>query len=115
MCLPATVRLGLTVLLGLTLQRTGATSEGTVNPVATCSRIAQSVSSQSSVFGPGTTRPFMLNSLFANVTYVLGSVGYTQDNAHYFESSSAPSACSVEPDSAADVGVIVGSTIYILG
>ncbi|KAI0260017.1 FAD dependent oxidoreductase [Gloeopeniophorella convolvens] len=55
---------------------------------ATCNEIAKAVSSVSEVFFPPSPQ-------------------YAADNAHAFASSSAPSTCSVEPGSAADVSVIL--------
>ncbi|KAI9449160.1 FAD-binding domain-containing protein [Lactarius psammicola] len=61
---------------------------------STCRRIASTISNSSQVFYPNSTQ-------------------YIADNEHPFNSSSQASACSVEPDSAADVSVILrilGST-----
>lgn len=48
------------------------------------------------------------------LAHILGSAGYTQDIAHYFTSSSAPSASSVESGNAADVGRIVSHNTQLL-
>ncbi|KAI0260037.1 FAD dependent oxidoreductase [Gloeopeniophorella convolvens] len=61
---------------------------------ATCKQIAAAISNASEVFFPPSTE-------------------YTADNAHAFSSSSAASACSVEPGSEQDIGAIlriIGST-----
>ncbi|KAJ7776292.1 FAD dependent oxidoreductase [Mycena metata] len=60
-----------------------------------CARIQRAVSSASAVF------------------YPVGSANYIADNAHWVSSSDQPSACSVEPGTAADVSIILqllGST-----
>ncbi|KAI0265073.1 FAD-binding domain-containing protein [Gloeopeniophorella convolvens] len=62
--------------------------------LSTCQRIAKSISSASAVFYSNSTQ-------------------YIADNDHSFVSSSAPSACSVEPGTAQDVSTIIrilGST-----
>ncbi|KAF8263464.1 FAD-binding domain-containing protein [Lactarius quietus] len=73
---------------------TPSAQNGTQNYQDTCSRIASAVSNSSQVFYPNSTQ-------------------YVSDNAHALVSSSQESACSVEPGTAADVGVILvilGST-----
>ncbi|KAI0260019.1 hypothetical protein BC834DRAFT_1044925 [Gloeopeniophorella convolvens] len=54
-----------------------------------CNQISATISHESEVFFPPSSE-------------------YTADNAHAFSSSSAASACSVEPGSAQDIGAILG-------
>ena len=50
---------------------------------------------------------------WAQLTSSAGSSQYDRDIAHYYDSSSAVSICSVEPGSAADVGEVVsGHSLY---
>ncbi|GJE93074.1 FAD dependent oxidoreductase [Phanerochaete sordida] len=71
-----------------------ALANATSNATATCHLIATAISDESALFWPL-------------------SIGYAQDNLHWATSSSALSACSVEPGTAQDVGTILqilGST-----
>ncbi|KAI0260042.1 FAD-binding domain-containing protein [Gloeopeniophorella convolvens] len=62
---------------------------GSSSYLSTCQHIANSISNASAVFYPNSTQ-------------------YVADNEHSFVSSSAPSACSVEPGTAQDVSTIIG-------
>ena len=46
--------------------------------------------------------------------FLVGSAGYESGTAHYFNSSSAPSVCSVEPGTATDVAVVVSGVLLYL-
>ncbi|TFY74250.1 hypothetical protein EWM64_g9763 [Hericium alpestre] len=63
-------------------------ASGGNSTLSACQSIAKTISSASAVYYPG-------------------SPNYTEDNAHWANSSSAASTCSVEPGTAEDVGAII--------
>lgn len=71
-----------------------------------CKQIASSVSSASKVSFPREW-PVLEISLDSLLIQSEVSISYTQDISHWASSSSQASACSVEPGTPQDVGIIV--------
>lgn len=85
--------------------------------LATCTQIANAISSQSQVFYPGECRElgrsveYIFNSCLVSLSISLDPLSihdsYADANEHWMSSSSQISACAVEPGTPADVAVIV--------
>ena len=77
----------------------------------TCQDISNAISSKSAVYYDG-KRSFVLKLTVLHVC--TGSKGYADGTLHWGLTSSQPSACTVEPGSAEDVGNIVShATIHV--
>lgn len=83
----------------------------------TCNRIEQIISSESQVFYPGESGYHAIGTSSTNTNMIdvgfIGSPEFDADISHWANSSSQISACSVEPGTPQDVGLIVISiTVY---
>ena len=77
----------------------------------TCQDISNAISSSSAVYYPG-ERSFVLSKHFSNLrSWPTGSGGYANGTFYWSVTSTQPSACTVEPGSAEDVGKIVSCVI----
>ena len=77
---------------------------------AICEQIANAISSASQVYYSGELPVCIMSpsiSLYSTYGIRTGSLNYLQDNSHWANSSSAISACSVEPGTVHDIGTIV--------
>ncbi|KAI0260039.1 FAD-binding domain-containing protein [Gloeopeniophorella convolvens] len=75
----------------------------------TCDAIAAAISNSSQVFFPGTLFHCPPNQEYQpKGAFAEGAPQYAADNKHMFQSSSAASACSVEPGSVQDISQILG-------
>jgi hypothetical protein len=78
----------------------------------TCNKIEQITSSESQVFYPGESRYHIIGRTNTSTSFIIdvgstGSPEFNADISHWANSSSQISACSVEPGTPHDVGLIV--------
>ena len=81
-----------------------------------CKKLEGTISSASQVFYPGGSENYMIARLIMSTIYMIdtGSIGspeFEADISHWANSSSQVSACSVEPGTPQDVGLIVSAVI----
>ena len=76
----------------------------------TCNKIEQAISSASQVFYPGEFGYAVPTTSMIDAASI-GSPGFDADISHWANSSSQVFACSVEPGTPQDVGLIVSSII----
>ena len=87
------------------------------NYTDTCKKMEKTISSASQVFYPGESECHTIARLNASTIFIIdprsiGSPEFDADISHWANSSSQVSACSVEPGTPQDVGLIA-STLSI--
>lgn len=75
--------------------------------LTTCNTIAAAVSNASHVYFPGMLSTSCMLQPWLSLSNDTGALQYANDISHWASSSSALAACSVEPGTATDVGIIV--------
>ena len=95
------------IALSLTYLSTISRAQTPYDPV--CGLIANAVSPASSVAYPGQPPPsHKLKNWHILNGCRTGGIQFNTDISHFTSSSSQPAACTVEPGTVADVGIVVG-------